>query len=418
MADAVLTRGALLRTSLLAAALAFGGLPLYVHAPRFYAEQMALGLPALGAVLLAARAFDSVQDPVIGWLADRWRVRREAWAIAGMALLASGFLVLFAPPDWGAPLPRLAIGLFTAFTGFSTLQIALYDHGLALADNDRGAHTRVALWREAGGLAGICLAAMAPAALGTIMGPAGAFLGFALLFLVVAASASLVMAGHWRASGSVHAGPGSFRRALASPGILPILGFGFVNTLPTAVTSTLFLFFVSHVLEADDHAGPLLLLFFAAAASAAPGWARLADRFGRRITLASAMSLSIFAFAWAYLLGPGDVAPFYVVAIGSGAALGADMTLAPAMLAARIEDDGGRVFALWTFLQKSALALAAGIALPVVALAGFVPTEPVTEQGRAVLSVAYALVPCLLKLVAIGALGFLPSGKETTYAQT
>jgi Na+/melibiose symporter-like transporter len=76
------------------------------------------------------------------------------------------------------------------------------------------------------------------------------------------------------------------------------------------------------------------------------------------------------------------------------------------------------VFALWTFLQKSALALAAGIALPAVALAGFVPTEPVTEQGRAALSVAYALVPCLLKLVAIGALGFLPSGKETTYAET
>ena len=189
----------------------------------------------------------------------------------------------------------------------------------------------------------------------------------------MAAAASFVMAGHWRASGSLHAGPGSFHRALASPGILPILGFGFVNALPTAVTSTLFLFFVSHVLEAEEHAGPMLLLFFAAAAGAAPGWARLADRFGRRITLATAMSLSIFAFAWAYLLGPGDVAPFYVVAIASGASLGADMTLAPAMLAARIEDDGGRVFALWTFLQKSALALAAGIALPAVALSGFVP---------------------------------------------
>jgi GPH family glycoside/pentoside/hexuronide:cation symporter len=404
MADAVLTRGVLSRTSLLAAALAFGGLPLYVHVPRFYAEQMALSLPALGAVLLAARAFDSLQDPIIGWLADRWRGWREIWAIVGMALLATGFLILFAPPGWGAPLPRLAIGLFAAFTGFSALQIAIYDHGLALAGNARGAHTRVALWREAGGLGGICLAAMAPAVLATAMGPAGAFLGFVLLFLAVAASASLVMAGHWRASGSIHA--------------VPILGFGFVNALPTAVTSTLFLFFVSHVLEAEEHAGPLLLLFFAAAASAAPGWARLADRLGRRITLASAMSLSILAFAWAYLLGPGDVAPFYIVAIASGAALGADMTLAPAMLAARIENDGGRVFALWTFLQKSALALAAGVALPAVALSGFVPTEPVTEQGRSALSVAYALVPCLLKFVAIGALCILPFGKETTYAET
>jgi GPH family glycoside/pentoside/hexuronide:cation symporter len=249
-----------------------------------------------------------------------------------------------------------------------------------------------------------------------MIGPGGTFLGFAVLFIAVAASASLVMAGHWRASQSVHAGPGSFRRALRSLGVVPMLGFGFVNALPTAVTSTLFLFFVAHVLEAEAHAGPLLLIFFAAAASAAPGWARLAGRFGRRITLACAMSLSIFAFGWAFLLGAGDVALFYGVAIASGAALGADMTLAPAMLAARIDDDGGRVFALWTFLQKSALAIAAGIALPALALAGFDPSGTVTNEGRAALSVAYALIPCLLKLFAIGALAFLPSDKETPLA--
>jgi Na+/melibiose symporter-like transporter len=124
------------------------------------------------------------------------------------------------------------------------------------------------------------------------------------------------------------------------------------------------------------------------------------------------MSLSIAAFAWAYLLGPGDVAAFYAVAVASGAALGADMTLAPAMLAARIADNGGRVFALWTFLQKSALALAAGVALPVLALAGFDPTYPVTGEGRAALSAAYALVPCALKLAAISAPALLPSELE------
>lgn len=130
------------------------------------------------------------------------------------------------------------------------------------------------------------------------------------------------------------------------------------------------------------------------------------------------MSLSIFAFAWAFLLGAGDVAFFYGVAIASGAALGADMTLAPAMLAARIDDDGGRVFALWTFLQKSALALAAGIALPALALAGFDPSRTVTDEGRAALSVAYALIPCLLKLLAIGTLAFLPADKEISLAKT
>ncbi len=77
------------------------------------------------------------------------------------------------------------------------------------------------------------------------------------------------------------------------------------------------------------------------------------------------------------------------------------------MLAARIEGDGGRVFALWTFLQKSALATAAGIALPALALAGYDPAAP-TGAGRAALTIAYALVPCALKLAAIAALVLIP----------
>ncbi len=408
-----LARSDLARTSLLAGALAFGGLPLYVHAPRYYAEEMAMGLPVLGAALLAARAIDSVQDPIIGWLADRLRVRRDVWALAAMVLLASGFAVLFAPPGWGPPLPRFLIGLLAAFSGFSALQIALYDHGLALAQRSGAPHTRIALWREAGGLGGICLASLAPAVLQQVLGPMGTYLGFTIFFAFVAGMAAWVMAGHWRASGTASLGPGGFRRALATPGVPQMLGFGFLNALPTAVTSTLFLFFVADVLVAEAHAGPSLLLFFAAAACAAPGWTRLAQRIGNRPTLAMGMSLAIVAFVWAYLLGPGDITAFYVVVAASGAALGADMTLAPAMLAGRIERDGGRIFALWTFVQKSALALAAGIALPFLAWAGFDPSEPVDQAGRDALSAAYALVPCLLKIAAIGALVFIGSEKET-----
>lgn len=412
MAETGLARADLARSGMMAAALAFGGLPLYVHAPRFYAEEMGLGLGLLGAILLGARAIDSVQDPVLGWLADRMKARRQVWSLAAAALLAVGFVILFAPPGWSDPGLRLGLGLVAAFTGFSALQIALYDHGLALARAAGGGHTRVALWREAGGLIGVCLAAMAPAILGAALGPAAGFLGFALLFVLVAAIASAAMAGRWRASGTAGAAAGGFRRAIAAPGVAPMLAFGFVNALPTAVTSTLFLFFVADVLGAADHAGPLLLLFFAAAAAAAPFWARLAGRLGRRATLGFAMSLSIAAFGWAWALGPGDVGAFYAVAIASGAALGADMTLAPAMLAARIAGEGGRVFALWTFLQKSALALAAGVALPLLALGGFEPGAA-DERGRAALSAAYALVPCLLKIAAIAMLMVLPAEKET-----
>ncbi|MCY4243704.1 MAG: MFS transporter, partial [Rhodobacter sp.] len=76
-----------------------------------------------------------------------------------------------------------------------------------------------------------------------------------------------------------------------------------------------------------------------------------------------------------------------------------------AMLAARIKSGGGQVFSSWLFLQKSALALAAGATLPALALAGY---EPGTsgQDGRAAIAAAYALVPCALKLAAIPVLWF------------
>ena len=408
--QAELTRRDLSYPGLVAGMLAFAGLPLYIHAPRYYADEMGVGLALLGFVLLGARAVDSVQDPLIGRLADRWARYREAWAVAAGCLLVSGFALLFAPPDWGAPLPRLAGGLLAAFTGFSALQIALYDHGLAQAEEAGGGYTRIALWREAGGLAGVCLAALMPAILASLIGEPVSYAGYALTFALLAALALGAMRKRWRASGRARSAAG-FAASLRAEGVAPLLAFGFVNALPTAVTSTLFLFFAGDVLAAEAHAGTLLLVFFAAAALTAPGWARLAGRIGRKAALAAGISLSIPAFVGAYALGSGDVLAFYAISLASGAALGADMTLPPAMLAARIRGGGARVFSLWTFLQKTALAAAAGATLPALSLAGYEPGTD-TEEGLGALSVAYALVPCALKLFALAFLCAAVTGEN------
>ena len=103
------------------------------------------------------------------------------------------------------------------------------------------------------------------------------------------------------------------------------------------------------------------------------------------------------------VLGAGDVAAFYAVAAVSGAGLGADMTLTPAMLAARIRGGGAQVFSLWTFLQKAALAAAAGAALTLLGMAGYAPGVAGGDALRA-LAAGYALVPSGLKLLAMAAL--------------
>ncbi len=79
-------------------------LPVYVYLPTFYAEDLGLGLAAIGGALLLARCFDVVTDPLIGLLSDRFRLRwgrRKPWIVAGAAIAALGLVRLFEPPDNG-----------------------------------------------------------------------------------------------------------------------------------------------------------------------------------------------------------------------------------------------------------------------------------------------------------------------------
>ena len=76
------------------------GLPLYVYLPGFYAEQLGLGLSAVGAVLLIARLFDVVSDPIVGAISDRYHIRqtrRKALMVLGVPILMLGVEFLFRP---------------------------------------------------------------------------------------------------------------------------------------------------------------------------------------------------------------------------------------------------------------------------------------------------------------------------------
>ncbi len=63
----------------------------------------------------------------------------------------------------------------------------------------------------------------------------------------------------------------------------------------------------------------------------------------------------------------------------------------------------GAYFGVWTFATKMNLALAAGIALPLLDALGYVPGVHDGATARA-LALVYAGLPCVLKLAAVAAL--------------
>ena len=86
--------------SLFAAVLSGAGLPIYIYAPKFYADTYGISLATLAAVLFGLRLFDVVQDPALGWISERLGALRGLAVTAGGLVLAASMIALFAiePP--------------------------------------------------------------------------------------------------------------------------------------------------------------------------------------------------------------------------------------------------------------------------------------------------------------------------------
>jgi len=172
------------------------------------------------------------------------------------------------------------------------------------------------------------------------------------------------------------------------------------------------LFFIRDRLQAPGLEPLFLLCYFGAGALSIPVWVRVVRRVGLARGWWLAMVLATAVFAWATRLGPGDVAAFAAVCVLSGLALGADLTLPGAMVAGVIQDAGhggaaeGAYFGWWNFATKLNLALAAGLALPVLQWAGYAPGVS-TPGALDALTLAYCLIPCALKLLAATLLAVL-----------
>lgn len=376
------------------------GLPLYIHLPRF-AIETGLSLGTMGVLLMAFRLIDLVQDPVLGMVVDRFAGLRAIFAPLAILGTGLGFLVVFTLQPH---LPGMVAGLFVLFTAFSFGTILFYGQCAARAQMAGAtAHYKLAGRREVGTLAGIILAAMLPTAFGLKFGIP---IGYAL-FGAAMAFASICV---WWVSRSFWHGPPLPRQEswtlsdFRTAGALRLLTIALLNALPVAITSSLFLFFVEDRLGLPALAGPYLVLFFAAAGVSAPIWTRLATRLGPRRVLMTGMTLAVLAFLFTAALPPGAAWRFAAITVLSGAALGADMVLLPAMFSATLACAGlpsGAAFGAWFFAGKLALALAAATALPLLQIAGYTPGGPNTPQAIGALNMTYAILPCLLKIPAI-----------------
>jgi Na+/melibiose symporter-like transporter len=422
----------LLAYGILGLPLAMAALPIYVHVPKFYSD-LGLDLAAVGGLLLIARLADALIDPLLGLWSDHARDSRYGrlgFIGVGMPLLALGMWALFNPLANSLGLSVwLIASLSIVYLGFSMATVSYQAYGAELSI-DAHERTRITAAREGLSVVGVLLAAALPEIFARQSGVREGFAQFATLYVPLAIGCCALMI-LLSPRPPAYAKPATSSGSLLQQLMLPFANRSFrfllaaflLNGIAAAIPATLVLFFVQDVIGRNDLSAAFLIAYFLAGALGMPLWVWLARRIGKRGAWLVGMGLSVLSFVWAFNLTRGDVTPFMLICILSGLGLGADLALPPSMLADVIDHDEalgktrneGAYFGLWNLVTKLNLALAAGIALPLLSQLGYVPNATqASAYSLTALAAIYALLPSLLKISAAIILFFVPDTNVST----
>ncbi|WP_038150341.1 MFS transporter [Thiomicrorhabdus chilensis] len=398
-----------LQYGLLGLPLAMLGIPLYVYLPTYYAEQSALGLTAVGSALLAARFADVITDPLIGWWSDRYQSRfsRTLQILVASVLLVIGVQQLWLPDLTTLSWWSLFFWSFVTYLAWTAVQIPYLAMAAELSTRSH-TKTQLASYREGFAIIGVVLVLILPVILGLehtqseFYAQLFALFAFALLIAAIVLTRLPKPITHhkpnlvfWKTA---------LRLWSEHPQVFHIMPSYFLNNLANALPATLFILFVSDYLKLEEYTGLFLLIYFSAGLLALPVWIRLSKRFGKRQTWQGSMLLASLSFIGVFFLDAGDLNGFLIVSLLTGLSLGVDIAM-PASIQADITQEvkfennhrppiAGLLFGIWGMLTKLTLALAVGMAFPILDW-----SETINAQDNTILWL-YAGLPILLKLIA------------------
>ena len=393
-----LTTGQLLAYACLGAPLTALTLPLVVYLPPFYAREIGLPLALVGAAFTAARLWDVVTDPIVGWMQDCTQVswgRRKAWILGGIPILLLGVYAITHPPE-NVTLTYLYAVLFFLYVGFTMSQLGHFSWGGELS-TDYHERSRIHGWRETAAVAGMLLILAVPAAiqslgLGDQNDAVSAMGWFVIVTLPLLALVSLTIAPEhppppplqvrWLvALKSVWANR-PLRRALLGE---------FLSGFAPGVTGVLFVFFFSSVLGLGGLANLLLLVYFVGGLIGVPLWIQISYRFGKHRTLAAAVLYQSIMLTGVIFLPPGLMAGAAVAMFLAGLAANAAPFLLRSIVSDVVDQDRletgeqrtGLFFGLMLLAAKMGLAIAPAITFGILAGVGFDSSTGAQTSDRA-----------------------------------
>ncbi len=403
---------------------------------KFATDVLYVAPGVLGLVFGISRFWDAVSDPVAGYYSDRTQLpmgRRRPWMLVGAFGLAISIVLLWAPPAHlegvGVTL-WVAAGLMLMTTASTVFGVPYGALGVELT-TDHHDRTRLFAYRGMIGGGGTVMAVVAfyllmeaenPAESWLGLGSREVALGIAIIGAVFALASILTLVALIRERPDYKTrGPEKIFRAFydvfSNRHAQQLLFVFTVQTFGTASMGLLTAYLFQYILKTPNEMIVVLIGgFVVPMAISIPFWVRISRRFGKaRCYTATLWTLGVLYCLlyfglrdWGFEDNPQLIVLSVLPAGLLGVVSACGFVVAPSIKADIVDFDEyqtnerkeGAYLAAWSFVQKSAAALAAVLLGGVLQFVGYTPGEEQSSQTQFAIMALISFVPGSAYLVA------------------
>ena len=382
--------------------LAAAQIAVYIAVPAIYSKIAAVGIGITGLVIMISRVIDMITDPILGTFLDRMveKIGWKFWLLIGFPLISIGIFILFNPLD-ALEIFSLLLGIIFVTLGWTFFSIPWWGIGIAISNSNSNDRFKVVSFRELLTIPGVILGLFL-IHFSNISGEI--FLIISILFLSPLFIKKIPIPNISNVKGTSYflniknlfKNNSNFKYLC--------LSYFFIG-LSNGVTSILFILFVEFIIGGSPQ--NFLSIYFISAFMGLPFVYMLASKYNKKRIWTSFIILACICFLPVVFLSNNSTTLFMVICIISGFCLSADLIIPSSIQADIIYNEQqknknvlvGKIYSVWSFIQKLSLALSAGVCLPLLGYFGFNPSEVNTQLLP--LSFAYGIIPIILRIPAI-----------------
>ena len=382
--------------------LAAAQIAVYIAVPAIYSKIAAVGIGITGLVIMISRVIDMITDPILGTYLDRMveKIGWKFWLLIGFPLISIGIFILFNPLD-GLEIFSLLLGIIFVTLGWTFFSIPWWGIGIAISNSNSNDRFKVVSFRELLTIPGVILGLFL-IHFSNISGEI--FLIISILFLSplfikkipIPNISNKKVTSYFLNIKNLFKDNSNFKYLC--------LSYFFIG-LSNGVTSILFILFVEFIIGGSPQ--NFLSIYFISAFMGLPFVYMLASKYNKKRIWTSFIILACICFLPVVFLSNNSTTLFMVICIISGFCLSADLIIPSSIQADIIYKEQqqnknvlvGKIYSVWSFIQKLSLALSAGVCLPLLGYFGFNPSEVNTQLLP--LSFAYGIIPIILRIPAI-----------------